>query len=128
MPHPAVLETDRHGAYGGQVQRTGLHPAARARGRGAAMRRFTMVGAVLTAGTMLGVLAPAAGGTAAWAEGPQHVTSTFSDHFTAQPGELCDFTYHNEFMATVDALIFADGSEIDHIVINAIHTNMDTGF
>jgi hypothetical protein len=28
----------------------------------------------------------------------------------------------------VDALIFADGSEIDHIVINATHANMDTGF
>ena len=92
------------------------------------MRRFTMVGTMLTVGTVLGVLAPAAASTAAWADGPQHVRSTFSDHFTAQPGELCDFTYHNEFMATVDALIFADGSEIDHIVINAIHTNMDTGF
>jgi hypothetical protein len=42
------------------------------------MRRFAMVGAVLTVGTVLGVLAPAAGSTAAWADGPQHVKSTFT--------------------------------------------------
>jgi hypothetical protein len=81
----------------------------------------------LTAGTMLGVLAPVAGSTAAWAGGPQHVTSTFSAEETVPAGELCDFTYHNDFMMTVDALIFAD-REIDHDVINAAHTNVDTGF
>ena len=55
------------------------------------MRRFAM-GAVLTIGTVLGVLAPAAG-TAAWADGPEHVKSpfTFEDRFRA--GEFCDFAY-----------------------------------
>jgi len=92
------------------------------------MRRFTMVGTVLTVGTVLGVLAPVTASTAAWADGPQHVRSTFSDHFTAQPGELCDFTYHNEFTLIRNAVIFPDGTEIDQDVIHATHTNMDTGF
>ena len=92
------------------------------------MRRFTMVGTMLTVGTVLGVLAPVAGGTAAWADGPQHVTSTFSSHETFQAGELCDFTYHNDFTITINAVIFADGTEIDQDVIHAIHTNVDTRF
>jgi hypothetical protein len=92
------------------------------------MRRFAMVGAMLTAGTMLGVLAPITGSTAALADGPQHVRSTFSDQFTAQPGELYDFTYHNEFTITINAVIFANGTEIDQDVIHATHTNVDTNF
>jgi hypothetical protein len=87
-----------------------------------------MVGAVLTVGTVLGVLAPAAGSTAAWADGPQHMTSTATFHETVPAGELCDFTLHNDFTITIDALIFADGSEIDHDVVNATHINVDTGF
>jgi hypothetical protein len=91
------------------------------------MRRFAMVGAVLTMGTVLGVLAPAAGGTAAWADGPQHVTSTFSSHETVPAGQLCNFTYHNDFTITINAVIFAN-KEIDQDVIQAAHTNVDTGF
>ena len=34
------------------------------------MRRSVMTGAVLTVGTVLGVLTPVAGSTAAWANGP----------------------------------------------------------
>jgi hypothetical protein len=92
------------------------------------MRRFAMVGAMLTAGTMLGVLAPVTGSTAAWADGPQHVRSTFSDKQTVPAGDLCDFTYHNEFTITINAVIFANGTEIDQDVIHATHTNVDTNF
>ena len=76
---------------------------------------------------MLGVLAPVAGSTAAWADGPQHVTSTMSGEETIPAGELCDFTYHNAFTATDNAIMFPDKT-IEHIVVNATHTNMDTGF
>ncbi len=92
------------------------------------MRRFAMVGAMLTAWTVLGVLAPVTGSTAAWADGPQHVKSTFSAEETVPAGQLCDFTYHNEFTITINAVIFADGREIDQDVIHATHTNVDTGF
>lgn len=57
------------------------------------MRRFTMV-AVLAAGTMLGVLTPPAGSTAAWADDPRHVKSTFPfDPPPLPAGAFCDFTY-----------------------------------
>jgi hypothetical protein len=91
------------------------------------MRRFTIVGTVLAVGTMLGVLAPAAGSTAAWADGPQHVTSTFSGEETVPAGMLCDFDYHNVFSGTDDAIIFPDKT-IEHIVIHATHTNLATGY
>ena len=86
-----------------------------------------MAGAVLTAGTVLGVLAPVAGSTAAWAAGPQHVTSTFTAEATFPAGTVCDFDYHNVFTATDHAIIFPDRT-IEHIVINATHTNLATGF
>jgi hypothetical protein len=87
------------------------------------------MGAVLTIGTVLGVLAPVAGSTAAWAAGPQHEKSTFTfEPFTAQPGEVCDFTYHNEGTASVNAVIFPDGREIDQVTLHITHTNLDTGF
>jgi hypothetical protein len=92
------------------------------------MRRFAMVGAVLTMGTVLGVLAPAAGSTAAWADGPEHVKSTFSDQFTAQPGEFCDFEYHLAVSGSDNAIIFPDGRTIDHLVTHVTHTNLATGF
>jgi len=92
------------------------------------MRRFAMVGAVLTVGTVLGVLAPVAGSTAAWADSPQHVRSTFSSEETVPAGQLCDFTYHNDFTLTTNAVIFPDGTEIDQDVIHATHTNVDTNF
>jgi hypothetical protein len=59
------------------------------------MRRSGMAGAVLTVGTLLGVLTPAAGCTAAGADGPQHVKSTLTSEETIPVGELCDFDYHN---------------------------------
>jgi len=95
--------------------------------RGVAMRRFAMVGAVLAVGTVLGVIAPMAGSTAAWAAGPQHVTSTFTAEETFPAGTVCDFDFHNVFTATDDAIIFPNRT-IEHFVINATHTNLATGF
>ena len=91
------------------------------------MRRFAMVGAVLTMGTVLGVFAPVAGSTAAWAGGPEHVKSTETGDMTVPAGEFCDFTL--EFAGTFsdDAVIFPDKS-IHHITIQFTHTNLDTGF
>ena len=96
--------------------------------RRAAIRRFAMVAGVLSAGTVLGVLTPAAGSTAAWADGPQHVKSTFTFENPQPPGALCDFNYGELATVSLDAIIFADGTETDHIAATVIHTNLDTGF
>ena len=90
------------------------------------MRRLIMV-AVLAAGTVLGVLAPAAASTAAWADGPQHVKSTFTFENPQPPGAFCNFNYGEVATVSLDAIIFA-GSETDHIAAVVIHTNLDTGF
>ena len=90
------------------------------------MRRFIMV-AVLAAGTALGVLAPAAGSTAAWADGPQHVKSTFTFENPQPPGAFCDFNYGEVATVSLDAIIYA-GTETDHIAATVIHANLDTGF
>ena len=87
-----------------------------------------MAGAVLTMGTVLGVLAPVAGSTAASADGPQHVKSTFTFVDDEPAGNVCDFNYRNEGTASVNAVIFADGSETDHVTLHVTHTNLDTGF
>jgi hypothetical protein len=86
-----------------------------------------MVGTVLAAGTMLGVLAPVAEGTAAWATGPQHVKSTFTFENPQPAGAFCDFNYGEVATGSLDAIIFA-GTETDHIAAIVIHTNLDTGF
>jgi hypothetical protein len=96
-------------------------------GKGTAMRRFAMVAAVSAVGTMLGVLTPAAGSTAAWADGPQHVKSTFPFENTQPAGAFCNFNYGEVATVSLDAIIFAD-RETDHITINDTHTNLDTGF
>jgi len=91
------------------------------------MRRFTMV-AVLAVGAVLGVLTPAAGSTAAWADGPQHVKSTFPfDPPPLPAGAFCSFTYGEAATVSLNAIIFA-GSETDHIAFTDTHTNLDTGF
>jgi hypothetical protein len=91
------------------------------------MRRFTMM-AVLAAGTMLGVLTPATGSTAAWADGPQHVKTTFPFQPPPLPaGAFCDFTYGEVATVTLNAIISAD-TETDHIAFTDTHTNLDTGF
>jgi len=96
-------------------------------GKGAAMRRFAMVPAVLAAGTVLGVLTPAAGSTAAWADGPQHVKTTFPLDLPQPAGAFCDFNYGEVATVSVDAIIFA-GTETDHIAFTDTHSNLDTGF
>lgn len=87
------------------------------------MRRFTMV----AAGTVLGVLTLAAGNTAAWADGPQHIKTTFPFVNTQPAGAFCNFTYGEVATVTLDAIIFA-GTETDHIAFTDTHTNLDTGF
>jgi hypothetical protein len=87
------------------------------------MRRF----AIVAAGTMLGVLTLAAGSTAAWADGPQHVKSTFTFENPQPPGAFCDFNYGEVATVSLDAIIFA-GTETDHIAAIVIHTNLNTGF
>ena len=92
------------------------------------MRRLARVAGVLSVGTVLGVLAPAAGSTAAWADGPQHVKTTFP--FQPPPqlaGAFCDFTYGEVATVSLNAIIFAD-KETDHIAFTDTHTNLDTGF
>ena len=90
------------------------------------MRRFSMV-AVLAVGTVLGVVAPSAGSTAAQADGPLHVKSTFAFENPQPPGAFCDFNYGEVATVSLDAIIFA-GTETDHIAATVIHTNLDTGF
>jgi hypothetical protein len=87
------------------------------------MRRFAMV----AAGTMLGVLTLATGSTAAWADGPQHVKSTFTFENPQPPGAFCDFNYGEVATVSLDAIIYA-GTETDHIAATVLHTNLDTGF
>ena len=88
------------------------------------MRRFALV----AAGIMLGVLTLAAGSTAAWADSPQHVKSTFPfDPPPLPAGAFCNFTYGEAATVSLDAIIFA-GSETDHIAFTDTHTNLDTGF
>ena len=91
------------------------------------MRRFAMVGAVLTMGSVLGVLAPVAGSTAAWAGGPEHVRSTETGEFTVEAGEFCDFTLNVAGTFSDDAVIFPDRL-IHHFTIQFVDTNVDTGF
>jgi hypothetical protein len=84
--------------------------------------------AVLAAGTVWGVLAPATGSTAAWADGPQHVKTTFPFDSPPLPaGAFCNFTYGEAATVSLNAIIFAD-TETDHIAFTDTHTNLDTGF
>jgi hypothetical protein len=77
---------------------------------------------------MLGVLTPAAGSTAAWADGPQHVKSTFPfDPPPLPAGAFCNFTYGEAATVSLNAIIFAT-HETDHISFTDTHTNLDTGF
>jgi hypothetical protein len=86
-----------------------------------------MAAAMLPVATVLGVLTPAAGSTAAWADGPQHVKSTFSFENTQPAGAFCTFSYGEAATVSLNAIIFA-GRETDHIAFTDTHTNLDTGF
>ena len=77
---------------------------------------------------MPGALTPATGSTAAWADGPQHVKTTFPFQPPPLPaGAFCDFTYGEVATVTLNAIISAD-TETDHIAFTDTHTNLDTGF
>jgi len=88
------------------------------------MRRFALV----AVGTMLGVLTLVAGSAAAWADGPQHVKTTFPFNPPPLPaGAFCNFTYGEAATVSLNAIIFGS-SETDHIAFTDTHTNLDTGF
>ncbi len=91
------------------------------------MRRFAMVGAALMVGTVLAVLTPVAGSTAAWADGPRYVTSTTTSDTVFPAGTICDFDFHNVVTITDSTAIFPD-KIIDHFVDQATDTNLATGF
>jgi hypothetical protein len=91
------------------------------------MRRSVMAAAVLTIGTVLGVLTSVAGSTPVWAVGPQHVKSTFLFDNTFPAGTLCDFDFHNVFAGSDNAVIFPDRT-IEHFAVHATDTNLATGF
>jgi hypothetical protein len=77
-------------------------------------------------GSVLGVLAPVAGSTAAWAGGPEHVESTETVDLPFEAGELCDFALDNVGTISDSAYIFPDKS-IHHLTFEIVHTNLDTG-
>jgi len=86
-----------------------------------------MAGAVLTVGTVLGVLAPVTGSTAAWADGPRYVTIPVENNEIVPAGQLCDFTYQNVLVGSDREAIFPDKT-IDHLTFHATHINRDTNF
>ena len=90
------------------------------------MRRFALVGAVLTMGTVLGVLAPVAGSTAAWADGPQHVKRSFTSDDTFSG--FCDFDLRIVLALSDNVLMFPDGRMTFHATAHFTHTNLATGF
>ena len=69
---------------------------------------------MLAAGTVLGVLTPAAGSTAAWADGPQHVKSTFPFENPQPAGAFCNFNYGEVATVSLDAIIFAGSGDRPH--------------
>ena len=87
------------------------------------MRRSVMTGAVLTVGTVLGVLTPVAGSTAAWANGPRYVTSTMTFDNVFPAGTICDFDFRNVLTVSDSAAIFPDRM-IDYFVTQATDTNL----
>jgi hypothetical protein len=86
-----------------------------------------MAGAVLAAGTVLGMLAPVAGSTAAWADGPQHVKSTTPFDFTVPADLFCDFPLHNSGTVSANAKIFPDKMIVE-LTVYDVHENAATGF
>jgi hypothetical protein len=83
----------------------------------------------LLAGLVATVLTMA---VSAWAAGPLHEQSTFSDSFTFKKGELCDFKYVQTFTVVDNALIYGDPENPDKVIIQetqyVTHTNVATGY
>ena len=80
-------------------------------------------GSGVDGGTVLGVLTPVAGSTAAWANGPRYVTSTMTFDNVFPPGTICDFDFHNVLTVSDSAAIVPDRM-IDHFVTQATDTNL----
>ena len=91
------------------------------------MNRSTLAAAVLTAGSVLGVLTPVAGSTAAWAAGPQHAKATFPFRHTFPAGQVCDFALRESATISENAITFPDRT-IEHLKFQITHTNLATGF
>ena len=68
----------------------------------------------------------------AWAARPLHDQSTFSDSFTFNAGELCDFNYVQEFTVVDNTLVYGDPENPDKVLTQekqyVTHTNVDTGY
>ncbi|HEV8574995.1 MAG TPA: hypothetical protein VGR43_09840 [Dehalococcoidia bacterium] len=86
------------------------------------MRTFLLVLALLAFG-----LAAAT----ARANGPTHFKESFSGTFSIPAGELCDFTYAEEFSGVDNVTIFGDPDNPDRVIIEenlyVKHINVDTG-
>jgi hypothetical protein len=73
--------------------------------------------------------------TAAWADGPVHVKSSFSGSFSIPAGQLCDFGYAETFTLVDNAILFLDPNNpsgvskvLDEETVYVTHTNLDTGY
>jgi len=68
----------------------------------------------------------------AWAAGPLHEKSTFSDSLTFAAGEICDFNYAETFTIVDNVVIFGDPENPDKVIVQETtfitHTNTDTGY
>jgi hypothetical protein len=90
------------------------------------MRRITVTG------TLLGILVLTTGTTMAWADGPLHERSGFSESGTIPAGELCDFAYSQTVTIFQNSIIFGTSDDPDRTITQAeaqvTHTNLDTAF
>ena len=83
---------------------------------------------MLTTGTVLGVLTPVAGSTAAWADGPQHVKSTVSiDDVQFRLASSATSTRDDAGTVSDNSIIFPDKT-IDQIEASDHAHESDTGF
>jgi hypothetical protein len=68
----------------------------------------------------------------AFAAAPLHVEETFSDSFTFNKGELCDFKYVQSFTVVDNILIYGDPENPDKVITQetqyVTHTNVSTGY
>ena len=92
-----------------------------------AMRRMGVSVALGALGVLGGVVMAATGSAPAWADAPQHVTSTVAIDFTVPAGEFCDFTYRAVGTLTTTKVILAD-RWVGQGELDLTHLNLDTGF
>lgn len=73
------------------------------------------------------VMSPIGATSAAWAAAPERTHSTQTFELNGPAGTFCDFTYHGIATLTED-VTESGGRTIDHIRLQIVHTNVDTGF